>query len=257
MNNKWAVITGASSGLGAVYARKLAARGWNLVLVARRLDRLEQLQSDLPGVQVEPVACDLACHDDLERFAQRLEADDRISLLVNNAGFGTKGLFHETNYARQVEMVNLHVLATMRLTRAVIPGMVARNSGGIICVSSVAGFLRSAGNVSYCSTKGWMNDFCEGLWLEMRAAGASVTIQSLCPGFTYTEFHDVMQVDRATVPSWVWMSAEFVVDESLKGLDSGELFVVPGWRYRLLVRVASLLPVSWRLRMQRKSPQRR
>jgi short-subunit dehydrogenase len=253
----WCVITGASAGLGAEFARQLAARGWNLLLVARRADRLEALKRELPAVQVECFPCDLASPADTERLARRIVEDGRVELLVNNAGFGTMGLFHETNYARQVEMAQLHVLATMRLTRAALEVMAPRNRGAVICVASVAGFLRSAGNVSYCATKGWMNDFCEGLWLEMRTSGSSVKIQSLCPGFTYTEFHDVMQSDRGAVPAWAWMSAEYVVGESLRGLDRGDLFVIPGWRYRWLVRILSRLPTSWRLRLQARSPHKR
>lgn len=253
----WCVITGASAGLGAEYARQLAAKGWNLLLAARRADRLEELKAALRGVEVECFPCDLSSMDDTERLAARIAGDERIGLLVNNAGFGTLGMFHETDYARQVEMVNVHVLATMRLTRAALEGMVRRNSGGIICVASVAGFLRSPGNVSYCATKGWMNDFCEGLWLEMKSLGSAVRIQSLCPGFTYTEFHDVMRVDRAAVPSWAWMSAEYVVRESLRGLERGELFVIPGWKYRWLVRLATRFPASWRLRMEAGSPHKR
>jgi len=192
-----------------------------------------------------------------ERLALYLRERGDVSLLVNNAGFGTLGKFHETDYGRQAEMVQLHVLATMRLTRAVLPAMIQARRGGVINVSSVAAYFRSAGNVSYCATKGWMNDFTEGLRIELDALGSPVVVQALCPGFTYTEFHDTMGVDRAQVPKWLWMPAEYVVGASLEGLAAGKLFVIPGWKYRLAAGFSSLLPTGWRLALEKASPHKR
>jgi short-subunit dehydrogenase len=252
-----AVITGASSGMGAVFARKLAARGYNLLLAARRMERLEQLQLDLERahhVRVEPFCVDLADDVQLEDFAKRLEGEGPIELLVNNAGFGTKGLFHTTDYARQVEMHKLHVMAPLRLTRAVLPAMVERQAGAIINVASVAGFFRSSGSVSYCATKGWMIDFSEGLRVELDTLGSPVSVQALCPGFTYTEFHDVMGSDRDRIPKQLWMPAEFVVEESLKALGKRKLIVIPGWRYKLVVFFGRRIPVWLRLKLEARSP---
>ena len=257
---KFAVITGASSGLGETFARKLAARGCSLLLAARRVQRLEALKADLERknrIEVECFPCDLSRPDEAEGLAARLEAGATPDLLVNNAGFGTLGFFHETDYARQVEMVNLHVLATMRLTRAVLGGMIRRGSGAIINVSSVAGFWRSGGNTSYCATKGWMNDFTEGLRIELDLLGSPVVVQALCPGFTYTEFHDVLGVDRNKVPKWLWMDAESVVEASLRGLESRKLFVIPGWHYRIGAALGELLPFGLRVSLERKSPHKR
>jgi hypothetical protein len=255
-----AVITGASSGLGEVFARKLAARGANLILAARRLARLEALQRELVrtcGVQVELFPCDLARPHDLEALATRLADAPPPDLLVNNAGFGTLGRFHETDYQRQVDMVHVHVLATMRLTRAVLPAMIQRGSGAIVNVSSVAAYFRSGGNANYCATKGWINDFTEALRIELDLIHSPVQVQALCPGFTYTEFHDTLGVDRNRIPRWLWMPAAYVVDESLKGLLSGKLFVIPSWKYRLGAAIGELLPVSWRLALERASPHQR
>jgi short-subunit dehydrogenase len=252
-----AVITGASSGMGAVFARKLATRGYNLLLAARRMERLEQLQLDLERahhVRVEPFCVDLADDVQLEDFAKRLEGEGPIDLLVNNAGFGTKGLFHTTDYARQVEMHKLHVMAPLRLTRAVLPAMVERQAGAIINVASVAGFFRSSGSVSYCATKGWMIDFSEGLRVELDTLGSPVNVQALCPGFTYTEFHDVMGSDRDRIPKQLWMPAEFVVEESLKALGKRKLIVIPGWRYKLVVFFGRRIPVWLRLKLEARSP---
>jgi short-subunit dehydrogenase len=231
------------------------------MLVARREDRLHSLRSELEAlhrIEVRTYPCDLSNETACEKLAMGLEAEGPISLLVNNAGFGTKGLFHRTDWARQVEMHRLHIMATMRLTRAVLPGMIAREWGGVINVASVAGFFRSAGSVGYCATKGWMNDFTEGLRLELDYLGKrNVMVQALCPGFTYTEFHDVMQLDRTAIPKPWWLAADFVVEESLKGLETRKLFVVPGWRYKLLVALGSRLPVGLRLMVERRSGRRR
>jgi len=257
---KFAVVTGASSGLGETFARKLAARGYSLLLAARRVQRLDALKLKLERkykVEVECFPCDLSKLAEIDGLAARIETGATPDLLVNNAGFGTLGFFHETDYGRQVEMVNLHVLATMRLTRAVLGPMIRRGSGAIINVSSVAGFWRSGGNTSYCATKGWMNDFTEGLRIELDLLGSPVVVQALCPGFTYTEFHDVLGVDRNKIPRWLWMDAETVVEASLCGLESRKLFVIPGWQYRIGAALGELLPFGLRLFLERKSPHKR
>ncbi len=248
-----AVITGASSGLGEVFARKLALQGYQLLLVARREDRLRSLANSL-GPAHEILAIDLANPDALERLAAKLESSPNLQLLVNNAGFGTKGVFWETDYRQQFQMHQLHVMATLRLSRAALAGMVNRNSGALINVASVAGFFRSRGNVSYCATKAWTNAFTEGLHLELKRSGSAVKVQSLYPGFTYTEFHDQMGVSRDSVPKMFWMPAEFVVNESLRGLSRGKLYVIPGWHYKFLVAIGTRLPIWFRLKLQSRSP---
>lgn len=249
-----AVITGASAGIGAEFARQLRARGYDLLLIARREERLRELAAQLGNA--DTLVEDLASEAALERVAARLEAA-RPDLLVNNAGFGTKGLFHETALDRQMEMHRLHVLATVRLSRAVLPAMTARNAGGIINVASVASFGRSVENVSYCATKAWMTAFSEGLYLEMRRTAPGVAIQALCPGFTYSEFHDVLGSDRNKVASTLWLRAEDVVRESLDALAAGRLYVVPDWRYRWFVHLYPKLPNSLRLWLAARSPHKR
>jgi len=241
-----AAITGASAGLGATFAQRLAADGYDLILVARRLGALDRLAAEIRAkhaVSVETISADLTRDGDVANCAQRLASLDRLHLLVNNAGFGSRGLFFEADAAQQDAMYRLHVVATERLTRAALPGMVARRAGGIINVASVAGFIQSPGNISYCSTKAWMVSFTEGLFLELKTIGSPVTVQALCPGYTYTEFHDVMGVDRARImsASW-WYSADFVVGESLRGFRERRLLVVPGMRYRIIVAAAKFLP---------------
>ena len=235
-----ALITGASAGIGAVFARRLARDGYDLILVARRRDRLEELARELGGAEV--LSADLAREDELKRVEERISAEPRLDLLVNNAGFGTKGYFFEIPVESQDQMHRLHVMATMRLTHAALAGMVTRRRGAVINVASVAAYGQSAANVSYCSTKAWMTSFTEGLFVELKTVGSPVKVQALCPGFTLSEFHDVMKMDRGMVPRWMWMRAEDVVDASLRGLERGKLFVTPGAFYKLLVEVQLLTP---------------
>ncbi len=173
-------------------------------------------------------------------------------MLVNNAGFGTKGRFWETDFAAQENMYRLHVFTTMRLTRAALEGMTARARGAVINVSSVAAFANSQGNVSYCSTKAWMNSFSEGLEIELRGVRSPVQVQALCPGFTVTEFHETLGVDRKLIPGWLWMTADNVVETSLQALKKRRVIVVPGWQYRSAVAVMRHLP--WWLRRRAGRP---
>ena len=239
-----ALITGASSGIGAAFARSLAKRGYDLIVVARRRDLLEQLAQELAagGCAVEVIEADLTEPASLAAVENRLLSGGPVDLLVNNAGFGTTGMFPKTDLAGQDKMHKLHVIAPMRLTHAALQSMTARNKGAIINVASVAAFAMSAGNVSYCATKAWMKNFSEGLAMELTAMRSAVRVQALCPGFTYSEFHDAMKVPRSAVPKSLWMDAGFVVQESLDALDRGDLFVIPGWKYRLFVGVLPFIP---------------
>jgi short-subunit dehydrogenase len=240
-----ALVTGASAGIGAVYARRLAENGYDLLLVARRRERLEALATELQSklaVRVEVLTADLARDADLKAVEDRIASAQNLEFLLNNAGFGASGRFWEAPVETQDSMHRLHVLATVRLTHAALKRLTARGRGAVVNVSSVAAFICRAGNTSYYSTKLWMNGFSEGLYLELKDARSPVRVQALCPGYTLTEFHDVMGFDRGRVPRSWWISAEQVVDASLAGLRRGSLFVVPGWRYKLLVILLRLMP---------------
>jgi short-subunit dehydrogenase len=260
MPNSLAAITGASAGIGTVFARRLAAQGYDLLLIARRGDRLAQLAAELErahAVHVEVCVADLSVEADMDRVAARLAAEPRLDLLVNDAGFGVKGPFWEAPIERQLEMHRLHIGAILRLTHAALPPMVARGHGAIVNVASVAGFVRSPGSVSYCATKSWVNAFTEGIYLDLKAARSPVVVQALCPGFTYSEFHDVANFDRDTIPKSFWMTAEDVVDASLAALRRRKLYVVPGWRYKLVVALVSRIPVALRLKLEAGAPHKR
>jgi uncharacterized protein len=246
-NREVALITGASSGIGAEFARALARRGYDLLLVARRESRLMQLKEELSrssGIEIEVTGADLTRDEDLGRVAAQVRGEPRLALLVNNAGFGTSGFFFESDLEGQDQMHRLHVLATVTLTHAALGLMVKRNHGAVINVASVAAFMPSAASVSYNSTKAWMYTFTESVHLELRSMNSMVKVQALCPGLTVTEFHEQMglDADRLYRGSGFWTTSEKVVADSLTALDRGKWCVVPGWRYRGLVFALRYLP---------------
>ena len=216
-----AVITGASAGIGREFSRQLAARGFDLMLVARDAERLRSLAAELSaqyGINADAWPADLSRDDAMRNLAEFLSRNDRVMLLVNNAGFGTKGKFATRPVSEQATMLELHVMAPMLLTRAVLPGMIDRREGRIITVASVASFTASPGNVNYCATKAYNRVFTEALAMEL--TGTGVHVQVLCPGFTHTEFHERMKIDKSKgIPSWAWLDADRVVRESLDAAD--------------------------------------
>lgn len=230
-------VTGASSGIGEAFVRRLAAEH-DILMVARRRERLEKLADELGkryDSRFEVLAADLANDADTDRLAERLERDPNLVLLVNNAGFGTRGSFWDVPVDPQREMHKLHVMATMRLTHAALRNMVPRDHGAVINVASVASFIRQPGSASYSATKAWVSTFSEALYVELKNHGSAVRVQALCPGYTYSEFHDKLGADRDRIAgkAW-WHTAESVVEDSLRGLNRDKLFVIPGWRYRVL-----------------------
>ena len=244
------LVTGASAGIGATFARRLFRDGYRLILVARRQDRLDALARELGGA--ETLAADLIDEAGLKLVEDRILAAPDLELLVNNAGFGFTGRFFDLPVDGHDAMHRLHIMATMRLTHAALGGMVARGKAAVVNVSSVAGFGTSPGSVSYSATKAWINNFTEGVAMDLRSAGSPVKVQALCPGFTITEFHDVMKMDRSRIPGRMWMRAEDVVDASLKGLERGKLFVVPGAFYKFLtwLQVWTPRPLRFALAMR-------
>jgi short-subunit dehydrogenase len=235
-----ALVTGASSGIGEVFARRLSSRGYRVILAARRKNLLEDLALQLK--QAEVLAADLTLDSGLCAVENRIADEPKLEFLVNNAGFGVQGGFLSGEAEAQDRMHRLHVIAIERLTHAALKGMVNRRAGNIINVSSVSGFLQAPGSISYSATKAWINSFTEGLYLELKSIRSPVRVQLLCPGFTYTEFHDRAGMNRDLIPRSLWMPAEAVVDASLRGLEKGRWRVIPGWRYRLFANLYPLLP---------------
>lgn len=238
-----ALVTGASAGIGREFAVQLAARGYDLVLVARDEERLTELADTLAehGVATRVLRADLASDDDTDRVVAAIGELPRLDLLVNNAGFGTRGTLAETDPGRQEAMVRVHVLAPLRLVQAALPGMIARRGGAIVNVASVAAFLASPRNVNYCATKAYLVSMTEGLAAELRGTG--VRAQALCPGFTHSEFHARMESDKAAIPPFMWLAAPAVVRASLEALDAGgPVVTVPGVGYRLAIPLLRLVP---------------
>ena len=239
-----ALITGATAGLGAEFARRLAERGHSLILVARNTERLAEQSAELArahGIEVETIAVDLATDAGVDHVVARLGQLPPINVLVNNAGFGTNGALARGDGAVQDAMVRLHVLAVHRLTQAALPAMLEAGRGSIITVSSVASYLTSAGNVNYCATKAYQRVAMEALSLEV--GGQGVYVQALCPGLTRTEFHQRASMRMDRVPDVVWMSAAAVVDASLRAMDARRpTVVIPGFKNRAILALLRLLP---------------
>ena len=239
VTGRTAVITGASSGIGKAFAQRLASEGCRLVIAARRKDLLAELAEQLEathGVKVEPLAVDLSTLQGISRLERRIASDPHVEMLVNCAGFGTRGLYHEVAPDRIEAMITLHVLAPSRLIRAALPNMREAKKGYIINVSSIGAFLTTSRYVTYSATKAFLNMFTLGLADECRGSG--VVVQALCPGLTrtgfmHTEEYRDFHYDKA--PDFVWMTPEEVVDESLRALPHGKTIVIPGRLNRLFL----------------------
>ena len=238
-----ALVTGASSGIGAELATQLAAEGTDLVLVARDVDRLERMSAELEdrwGVDVEVVAADLSSPVSRSAVEKRLGADGSpIDLLVNNAGFGTSGRFSELPVAREEQQVQLNVLAVLRLCSAVLPQMLSRGSGAILNIASVAGLYPSPGSATYAATKAFVCSFSDALHEELRDTPVSVTAS--LPGLTRTEFHQ-RSASTTSAPDRAWLSAELVARQSLDAAAAGKARVVPGALYKAVNGVVAPVP---------------
>ncbi|MBX9928254.1 MAG: SDR family NAD(P)-dependent oxidoreductase [Gemmatimonadaceae bacterium] len=231
-----ALVTGATAGIGLSFARALAAQGYDLCLIARDAGRLATVAAELSrpsGPSVQWHSADLSTDGGIAAVAPLIAELPRLDLLVNNAGFGTQGRFHRTPDGSQRVMTRLLAEAPVALCRAAIPGMVARGRGAIINVSSIAGFLQSPGNVTYCAAKAFLTSFTLGLDVEL--AGTGVRVQALCPGFTRTEFHERMDFDQGRIPGWLWQGADEVVARSLAQLArGGAVICLPSFTVRLI-----------------------
>ncbi|MGN6686428.1 MAG: SDR family NAD(P)-dependent oxidoreductase [Actinomycetales bacterium] len=236
-----ALITGASAGLGEVFARTLAAQLCDLVLVARDEQRLERLAEALRhrhNITVEVLPADLTNDADVARVEARLrDAEAPIDLLVNNAGSRSPAPFVPSAIDEQRQSLALLVETPMRLAHAVLPGMIERRRGGLLNVASVAGFVPRG---TYGANKAWLIAFSEALAKELQGTG--VTVCALCPGFTHTEFHQRAGVDKARIPKPLWLDAQRVVNEGMADLAAGKVISVPSKRYTALVAASRLVP---------------
>lgn len=238
------LVTGASSGIGREIARQSAERGADVVAVARRRDELERLAQEVGerhARDVEVLVADLTDPEDLARVEERVADPVRtIDLLVNNAGFGSVGSFADLSIDREGAEVALNVVALQRLSHAALGAMLPRGRGGLLNVSSVAGFQALPGNATYGATKAFVTSFSEALHAEVRGRGVHVT--ALCPGFTRTEFQRRAGTTERGLPDGVWMSAESVARAGLDAVTRNHAVCVPGLGYKVLVAGADLAP---------------
>lgn len=248
-----ALVTGATAGIGHAFARRLAADGHDLVLVARDGERLQSTAKELHtsyDVDVEVLAADLTDDEGCRRVEERLADPSRpVDLLVNNAGFGVRQRYATGDIDAEEQMLRLLVRAVLRLTRAAIPGMVGRGHGAIVNVSSVASFLPRG---TYSAAKAWVTTFSQGLANDLDGTG--VRVLALCPGFTRTEFHERAEMTMSRVPRFLWLDADKVVDEGLAALRRNAVVGVPGVRYKAIVALSRHLPLAGLRLMARRAP---
>ncbi len=236
-----ALITGATAGIGAAYAKLLAKEGFDLVLVARDLPRLKGVAKELSKlykIKAETIKADLTKPAQLAKVEKRLANNSKpIEVLINNAGFGLKDSFLVSNLAKEQELLDVLVTAPMRLSHAVLPGMIKRNSGSIVNVSSVASFIAGG---TYSAAKSYLTVFSEYLHTELR--DTNIKVSALCPGFTRTEFHARGKMKMSGLPDYMWTAVDQVVAKSWRYVKAGKVICIPGWQYMLLSSIARIAP---------------
>ena len=236
-----ALVTGASAGLGHEFAKQLAAQGHDVVLVARNASRLAATAEEFQrryGISAEVLAADLTKDGDVAAVVERLKDPARpVGILVNNAGIGLLHNFEDNHPAEEASHLKLHAETSMVLTHAALKGMLERGDGRIINVASVAAFLPRG---TYSAAKAWLVSFSRWANLAYRKRGVKVT--AVCPGFTHTEFHDRMGMDKSVAPSWTWLRAERVVREGLADNERGKAVSIPSKRYKVVAAVAKVAP---------------
>jgi short-subunit dehydrogenase len=238
-----ALITGATAGLGASFARQLAAERYDLVLVARDEERLKAYAAELAeryGVSVTPLPADLATEAGCAAVVERLA--EPVDMVINNAGFSLNKPFLRSDAEDEARLLRVNVLAVMRLTHAALPGMVERGHGDVINVSSVAGFFAVMGGSTYPATKAWVTNFSQSVAQSVRRQG--VRVMALCPGYVRTEFHERAGINMSKTPEWAWLDADSVVREALRDLRRGRQVSVPNWKYKLAVAAGRHAPLA-------------
>ncbi|MFG2399237.1 SDR family NAD(P)-dependent oxidoreductase [Streptomyces lydicus] len=236
-----ALITGATAGIGAAFARRLASDGHSVVLVARNEKRLREQATELHdrhGIEAEVLVADLATEEGITAVETRLtDAKHPVDLLVNNAGFGNKGEYLEVPMAEELTMLKVHCEAVLRLTTAAVRGMRDRRRGAVVNVASVAAFVPRG---TYGASKAWVVQFTQGAARDL--AGSGVRLMALCPGFVRTEFHERAGMGTDNIPGWMWLDADKLVDAAMKDLVRGKSLSIPDPRYKALMGAVKLAP---------------
>lgn len=237
----WALVTGATAGIGESFTRLLAENGYNIVLVARDLPRLQERASALGAkfaISTKIVQADLATDEGCEVIEEFI-SNNQIDVLINNAGFGINKAFTVSQLEAEQQLLDVLVRTPMRLMHVVLPGMKARNKGVIINVSSVAGWIAGG---TYSASKSYLTVLSESLHTEL--ASTNVKVCALCPGFTRTEFHQRGRMSMKGLPSFMWLNADKLVATAWKEAVSGKALSVPGWQYQILTFVMRYAPRS-------------
>ncbi len=247
MKRKTALITGATSGIGKAFAERLAAMGYDLILTGRRAQVIREAARKLEKehrITATAIIAELSTEEGIRAVLAAIKKSGGIDFLINNAGYGTDGLFKNLAIQEHLDMISVHVNASLRFIYAALPGMLAKKSGAIINVSSLAAYFPAPINGIYGGSKSFLKVFTESLHMEVRRSG--VRVQALCPGFTHTDFHNKMGVEEelARNPNIFWMSAEQVADISLKCLKKCKVVCIPGFRNRVLWFVGRILPTG-------------
>jgi short-subunit dehydrogenase len=240
-----AAVTGASSGIGRAYARRLAGEGYDLLLIARRLERLDLVAKEVGAAsdsQVEVLAADLAEPEQRREVEERLASEPRLAMLVNSAGFGTAGAFSEISPERIEREIQLNAVATILLTHAALRSMLPRQDGAILNISSAAGFQSNPLFANYGATKAYLTNVSDALASEVRKDG--VRVLAVCPGPVRTEFASIAEIDESRFPRFTLVSPEQVVEESLRALRRGKHVCVPGFAMRTTTWLTAHLPAS-------------
>ena len=217
-----AVITGASSGIGLAFARKLASEGYHLIITARRKERLDEIAHELQekyGKVIEVISADLSKLEDIEMVSQKIQESKNLEILVNNAGYGLPGKFVDNDPVKQQDMLMVHNVASFQLCRSAVPIMLKNDKGTIINVASISGLMVKFGNVTYNATKSFLIVLSQSLQEELKYS--NIKIQALCPGMTRSEFHNTEELkifDKSAVPKNFWMTSETLVKKSFKAL---------------------------------------
>jgi short-subunit dehydrogenase len=250
MSGRLALITGASSGIGAAFARLYASHGWDLALTARRADRLAVLADEIRlrhGVDILILPADLSRDDAVDSIAGAVAGHGRVvDALVNNAGYGLPGPFVAAGWDEQQAFLKVLLVAVCELSHRLLPGMIERRFGRILNVASMAGLVPPGpGTTMYSAAKAFVVKFSQGLHLETRSAG--VHVSALCPGYTYSEFHDAngARAALADTPAWLWMGADEVAAAGFEAVEANRPICVPGAPYKAAATLARLLPEDW------------
>jgi len=243
--NRIALITGASCGIGKAFARHFAGAGFDLILTGRRKEKLEGVAEELAlqfGIGVQIIIAELSDEKDVCKILNVIEDHDNIHILVNNAGYGMGKDFGDCDISCHLQMLQVHVVASLRLVYAVMPQMAGRREGSIINISSLSAFMPAPGSTVYSATKLFMKSFTESLHMEVKDKG--IRMLCLCPGFTRTGFHERLANGNATKNNGLiyWMDPEKVVSQCIKSLEKGKIVYIPGFTNRMLVGISSVIP---------------